>query len=467
MQLPGLNIGIVADDMTGANDTALQFFLAGIPTHVLLDMASIEQSLNNGKTFASQSESHVWSLNTDSRHLDRPAAEASVKRAVAILRDQFGVDNFYKKIDSTLRGHIAHECLSMLHELGADCAVIVPAFPQEKRRTVGGYQLIKGTPIERTQVVRDPLFPVRQSHIPTLLEQATNSPELVGYIPLSTVLHGAAPILVALSELVQKGNKLVVIDATSEEDLEQIALAIEKIRNRSQDPYWIIPCGSAGFAHALTKLWVDEASRDTSIRKQALSFVPSPILLMSGSSTDTTRQQLIQLIENYGYYGQNSKLEVFQLSPEQLLGLEPVTDILTQICMILEPTTTIIVTSALKDDHYARTIMIAKEHQMNEKQASRQVQDTLAKIAQAVTNQCEVKLILTGGETASRVCKSIGSQTLKILDQAQPAIPVCLDDKGHWIITKSGNFGEPLVLAGIIQFIKDNETMVIPPLKKV
>ena len=38
MQLPGLTIGIVADDMTGANDTALQFFPVTVPPRVILDL---------------------------------------------------------------------------------------------------------------------------------------------------------------------------------------------------------------------------------------------------------------------------------------------------------------------------------------------------------------------------------------------------------------------------------------------
>jgi uncharacterized protein YgbK (DUF1537 family) len=72
----------------------------------------------------------------------------------------------------------------MLDELKAQCAVIAPAYPQAGRRTVGGYQLVRGVPVEKTVVARDPLCPVRQSHLPTLLEQSSR-PDLVGYIPLS------------------------------------------------------------------------------------------------------------------------------------------------------------------------------------------------------------------------------------------------------------------------------------------
>lgn len=460
MQLPGLNIGIVADDLTGATDCALQFFLAGLPTQVLLNLEHWEEAVPANTTIANQRENQVWSINTDSRHLDKAAAEAAVKRAVTILRDQFGVENFYKKIDSTLRGHFAHECLGMLDMLDADCAVIAPAFPQEGRRTVGGYQLVRGMPIERTQVIRDPLFPVRQSHIPTLLSQTT-TPDIVGYISLSTVLHGAGPILVELSQQIQDGKKLVVVDATSNEDLEQIALAIEKVRNKAQNDYKVIPCGSSGLAQALTNLWAENQAslkRPVLVKpKEPLSFSPSPILIVSGSNTETTRNQMLQLIENYGYYGQDSHLEVFDLSPEQILGLAPVTDTIQQIITGLGDNNTVILSTSLKDENYTRTLELGRENNLSDRQVVRKAQDVLATITQQVVAAKNVKLVLTGGETASRVCRALGSQCVKLVDEAQPAIPVTVDDKGHWIITKSGNFGEPLVIANLVQFIKDHE----------
>ena len=41
-------------------------------------------------------------------------------------------------------------------------------FPNEGRITVGGYQMLKGVPIERTEMARDPYSPIYESHIPTV-----------------------------------------------------------------------------------------------------------------------------------------------------------------------------------------------------------------------------------------------------------------------------------------------------------
>lgn len=455
MQIPGLSVGIVADDLTGACDTALQFFTSHAKTHILLDLQRVAQAEPNQPAVQ---DNQVWSLNTATRHTDPHEAQATVRQAVSLCRDRFGVENFYKKIDSTLRGNIAQECLGMLEEMKAQCAVIAPAYPQQGRRTVGGYQLVRGIPVEKTVVARDPLFPVRQSHIPTLLGQQSN-PELVGHIPLSQVLHGAGPILVRLSELIKEGKKLVVIDATSTEDLEQIALAIEKAQKNGK----VLACGSAGLAQALAELWAAEPEDSTVIpfRKPSMSLPPSPILIVSGSTTDTTRQQVLRLIENYTYYGQGSKLEIFDLPADQILGLSPVEETIGRIAEALGECNTVVLSTALKEEAFLRTLTLAQEHNISEAQASRRAQEVLARIAAEVLRQRSVTLVLTGGETTCEVCARLNIQELEIIAEADESIPLTRDNEGRWIVTKSGGFGTSLALANVVKFIKQRESLSI------
>lgn len=456
MQVPGLSIGIVADDLTGACDTALQFFTGKNQVRVLLEAQPPESIPTQHPEMPI--ESQIWSLNTNSRHSVQYEAQTLVRQAVALLRDRYGVENFYKKLDSTLRGHIAQECLGMLDELKAQCAVIVPAYPQEGRRTVGGYQLVRGVPVEKTVVARDPLFPVRQSHVPTLLEQASR-PEIVGHIPLSVVLHGAGPILVKLNELIKDGKKLVVVDATSSEDLEQIALAIEKAQKNAK----VLPCGSAGLAHALAQLWETEPDEGVlcELEPPPLNLPASPILIVSGSNTDTTRQQLMRLIENYAYYGQSSKLEVIELAPEQLLGLSSLDNVVQSIVQALGERNTVVLTTGLKEENYPYTLALAQEHEIPESKASHLAQETLARITERVLIKKSAKLILIGGETTGTVCRALDSHTLAIIAEAEPSIPLTRDNQGRWIVTKSGGFGGLMALANVIKFIKQRESSSI------
>lgn len=100
--------------------------------------------------------------------------------------------------------------MSMLEVLGWDAALVMPAFPQEGRITVGGYHLLRGVPIERTEMARDPHSPIAESHLPTLLQNqlGANLKDLVGCIELKTIMDGAGPILLEINKLISQGKKL-------------------------------------------------------------------------------------------------------------------------------------------------------------------------------------------------------------------------------------------------------------------
>ncbi|MFA6989835.1 MAG: four-carbon acid sugar kinase family protein, partial [Candidatus Gastranaerophilaceae bacterium] len=272
-------IGIIADDLTGANDTALQFHLRGCNTQILFDYNSLPESILS---------THAWAISTETRNLPADKAVSIVKNASKNLIENLNTEYFYKKIDSTLRGNIAQETLALLNALGWDAAVIIPAFPSEGRVTVGGYHLLKGVPIDRTEMARDPNAPVRESHIPTLLAQQAENPEIIGHIELKTVTKGAGPILMDLQQLVKDGKKLIVIDAVSTTDIEQVVLAIEK------SSYNILPCGSAGLAQSLGNAWLPEMKHQHIAKK----LPDLPILLVSGSATSLTKTQIEKVIES-------------------------------------------------------------------------------------------------------------------------------------------------------------------------
>ena len=113
-------VGIIADDLTGANDTALQFHLKGANTQILLSDEIEPLNIKNTQT---------WAISTESRNVEPEVAYERVLKATKMFVDKLNPDFFYKKIDSTLRGNIAVEVLGILSVLDYDAAVVVPAFP--------------------------------------------------------------------------------------------------------------------------------------------------------------------------------------------------------------------------------------------------------------------------------------------------------------------------------------------------
>ena len=177
-------VGIIADDLTGANDTALQFHNRGAKTKILLNHDYVPDR---------KDATEVWAISSESRNCSAEEAAERVQQSVKTFADKFSFEYYYKKIDSTLRGHIALETLTMLEILEYDAAIIIPAFPQEGRITVGGYHLLKGVPIGRTEIAMDPHSPIFESHIPTLLKSQLGEiyANLIGTIDLKTVMNGA------------------------------------------------------------------------------------------------------------------------------------------------------------------------------------------------------------------------------------------------------------------------------------
>ncbi len=441
MQLPGESIGIIADDLTGACDTALQFHLEGGNTRILLDTTAVTQA----------ARTQTWLVNTDSRHLDSLDAATSARKSVRFLHQQIKLERFYKKIDSTLRGHIAQESLAILDELHWQAAIIAPAYPDQGRRTVGGYQIIRGVPVGQTETALDPLFPVRQSHLPTLMAQTAGDENLVGYIPLSKVMDGAGPILMAIQEQIQQSRKLIVVDACTDTDLEQLSLAINKLPSDMN----VLPCGSAGLAKALSRKWV--LHRDKTVNRPSVVIEKNPVLLVMGTASQTTRRQVEMLIQNFHDFLPDQELEMIVFNPAQVLGLDPVEHEVERIVQALHQNKNVLISTSYFEDSLTKTLIMAEEQNLSPNEASAKATDLLAEMTAEILSRASAKLLLSGGETANAVCKAIGTRTLQIIEQVEQSIPLMIDEHARWIITKSGGFGDDMSLLNIFKNLKNME----------
>ncbi len=422
-------IGIIADDLTGANDTALQFHLSGANTQILFDYTQGQEGLL---------KTQVWAMSTETRNVSKEEASSAVRKAVNMLKEHLNTEYFFKKIDSTLRGNIGVEVQTMLDELGWDAAVIVSAFPTEGRTTVGGYHLLKGVPIERTEFARDPKSPVKESYIPALLSAQIGAPDNVALIPLRTVAKGAGPILIELQNLIKEGKKLIVIDAVSTTDIEQIVLAVEK------STYQILPCGTAAFAQAFADIWLPE----TEYQHISKTIPDHPVFVVSGSATSLSRVQIEKLT-------QCSDFEPYIVD----LNLEKINttsfdEMVDKISKNLSKHKLVLVYFSTTDYQTEKNLEYAKEHDINPDDIPSIITDYLAKLTKDVVAIQEVILVLAGGETSFKCCRAIESSNLQVIDEADFAIPLCLDYYARWIVTKSGNLGTPNTLINILKFLE-------------
>ena len=430
-------IGIVADDLTGATDTALQFFIKGSNTEIIFDTDENIQNHPNIGTFA---------LTTESRNIDAKEAAQKVWEGAKKLKDNLSVEYFYKKIDSTLRGNIAVETLAMLDAIGYDAAVIAPAFIREGRITIGGYQLLKGVPIERTDAARDSYAPIYDSYIPDILKKQVNEGfyDSIATIQLNVIAKGAGPITSKLNELVSGGKKLIVADAVSAIDLEQIVLAITKSQ------YNILPVGSAGLANALGDVWLP-LNNSEPVQK----IIPKlPKLILSGSKNSMTTAQINKLLlddDINNVYSIDLKLQDILSNDSDAMADRIIHNFGKDNIVIAH-------VSKIQDETQEEK---GKERLIDEgitkEMLASMITDYLANIAQKVKKMSECILITIGGETSYKCTNAVNCEYLQVVDSILPAISLCMDSNAGFVVTKSGNMGSITALVDIVNYFKNHE----------
>jgi uncharacterized protein YgbK (DUF1537 family) len=186
---------LIADDLTGALDTAAQFTGRIGPLPVLLD-----------RTTATPEGSYA---------LDLSCRDGDETKAVACTRDSLncfsGADIAFKKIDSLLRGHWAAELAEIVRSGMFRRIVLAPAVPAQGRLTRDGLQL---------------------------LAQSSGAPAPIKDIAAELKRHDVS----------SRGFdcEMVLLDAENDADLDAIA------KRYANEPATLW-CGAAGLARALAQ----------------------------------------------------------------------------------------------------------------------------------------------------------------------------------------------------------------------
>ena len=248
---------VIGDDLTGSNATGARFARAGMRTISVSGTDPVDLSAD------------ALVVNTGTRHAPAAQARAAVRRALAAAGP---VDLVVKRVDTTLRGNVGAEVDELLTELGTR-ALVVPAFPDAGRTTVGGLHLVDGVPLAETSAARDPLTPVRSSRVAAVLRAGTTRG--IAEIPLDTVQDGPDAVAAALSAT---DAELIVCDATANAHLRTIADAAVQLTDRwlsvDTGPFGVLLASALGIAAGM---------RDA-----------APILAVVGSVTRTTRDQVLE-----------------------------------------------------------------------------------------------------------------------------------------------------------------------------
>lgn len=156
-----MKIAIVADDITGANDSGVQLARHGLKTAVLFDID--EKNVKNYEAVV---------YDTDSRSINKVEAYNKVKQVVLSLKNA-GFTNIFKKLDSTMRGNIGAEIDAVYDVLIPDFVMIAPGYPKNNRTILNSVHYLNGVPLGESEIAKDPKTPVTVSSLTELLENQT------------------------------------------------------------------------------------------------------------------------------------------------------------------------------------------------------------------------------------------------------------------------------------------------------
>ncbi|MDR0643160.1 MAG: four-carbon acid sugar kinase family protein [Treponema sp.] len=161
---------VLADDLTGALDTGLQFSKKGIPTQVYPGLGGSREPGKGEAPFPAGAEGTLV-INTATRHCSSAAA---LRITGGILERYSAVPYVYKKTDSTLRGNIGAELEALIRARNPKVLPFIPAYPNLGRSTRQGRQYIDGVPIDKA--ASDALNPLRHSFIPDIIAEESELP---------------------------------------------------------------------------------------------------------------------------------------------------------------------------------------------------------------------------------------------------------------------------------------------------
>jgi len=396
---------VIADDLTGAMDTGLQFAKRGLQTLVSMSRRRVP-------------EAEVVVVDTDSRDARASEARARVAEAARLLAGR----RLYKKIDSTCRGNVGYELRALREVLEPRGIVVAPAFPAGGRTTLWGVQRVGGQPLELTFFAHDPRWPMRESHLPTLLAQQAGLE--VASVTLDVVEAGPE---VLAGRLRASRERLVVVDAVEQAHLRTIGRALALLGEA-----WL-PCGSAGLAEE----WVASLRPCREPVDPAPSPNDRPVLAVSASRNDVSLAQVRVACEERG-------LRRVDLDARGVYEPErEVERLAREVGGELDAGRGVVLTASF-------TPLIAG--------GGERVVDLLAQVVRRIVGRGGPGgLFLTGGDMAVAACRFLSVEALRIAAEVQPGVPggqlVGGPLHGSWVVTKAGGFGDPRALVDALDYL--------------
>lgn len=416
---------IIADDLTGAVDTGVQFRKKKLETLV------VTGSENIGRSFR---VADVVVVDTESRFDDKIAAYTKAFE-VASTAKSLNISHFYKKLDSTMRGNPGAEISGIMDALDIAVTFLVPALPLYGRTTRDGKVLVNGILLAETLYAKDPKNPVNESYIPAILSE--QSDKKIAVIDLET-LHGGTDILEqTISRLIKKSTRIIVIDAETDSDLSLIAGLISNRKDRK------LFAGCSGLAEKLAPLLVDNKKNKSNI-------------VFAGSVNKTTADQLI-------FATGKLQVSITDIKPLKVISKKNIKEKKRILKLASEAVTAgndLIIRSAASEEAVKETLEKGRKKGLEDFRISDLIAEFIGELAADIIRKNKLNgIVLTGGDTAIKTLKHLKVNSIAIEGEIVHGIPYGQLNRKRFrdlkVVTKAGGFGSQDAIVQILNFLRN------------
>ncbi len=391
---------VIADDLTGAIDTGVQFAALGISVFVLLKDFS---------EYPGDNAAQVLVVNTSSRHLPPKAAYDAVYQVTrqALLH---GVAAIYKKTDSGLRGNIGAEMQAVIDAAGGQRMAFIPSYPKMNRVVKNQVLYIDGMPVSQSVFGKDAFTPVTRDRVADIIAIQSDLP-------------------VYLEERPGAQASIRLYEAQTEVDM-AAAAADAKAAN------FQLYAGCAGFAAYLPSI--------ISLQKQSATapWVYRDVLVVSGSISQLNLTQLSKAQEvGFATYTPGGSA----LHRQDYMGSAGHLEMKESILQMLEETGRAVVDVAGSQERVSKSFSIAEAQGVSLETARATVARNMGLLASSVLrHKKQLTLGVFGGDTLLEVLNAIDCIGILPVCEIEPGVvySVCQTKEADIpLISKSGNFG--------------------------
>ena len=403
-----MQLGVIADDVTGATDLASVLRRDGL---------SVVQTFGVPSAAAPPVDVVVVSLKTRTSPVNDAVRAAT---AASTYLTTGGAAQIYFKycstFDSTDRGNIGPIIASLLDALPASFTVACPAYPSLARTIYQGHLFVGAQLLSESSMRDHPLTPMTDANLVRVLGR--QSPFPVGLVPLEIVDAGATAMQERFAVLERDGHRVAIVDAVLDRHVDAIGCACRDFP---------LVTGGAALGGALARAAITARTpAGAAPRMQS-----GPAVVLSGSGSAATLAQVRRLAADVHHRS---------IDPLALARDGAVLPELVQWAVEHARRGPVLLYSTAPPE----TVRNA-QRELGRREAAALLEHAFGALAAALAQDGVRTFIVAGGETSGAVLESLGIRMIGFGEEIDPGVPWThsLDPEGFDLALKSGNFGSP------------------------